>query len=96
MELSFKIFSNSLEIQILENPNFNKCTGGKISYELINVPVRLFRTLEYNTAGAQLVLVWRVRPHPLKFGNGCAAPILKMTKTELEGSFLGLKVIFHS
>ena len=42
-------------------------------------------------SGAQLVRVRRVRPHPLKFGNGCAAPVLRMTKIELEGYFWGLK-----
>ena len=41
--------------------------------------------------GVQLVRARRVRPHLLKFGNGCAAPVLRMTKTEVEGSFWGLK-----
>ena len=38
--------------------------------------------------GAPLERVRRVRPHPLKFGNGCAAPVLKKTKAEVKGFLL--------
>ena len=35
--------------------------------------------------GVQLVRVRLVRLHLLKFGNGCAVTVLRMTKTKLEG-----------
>ena len=44
--------------------------------------------------GTTLERVRRVHPHPLKFGNGCAAPILRTPRLSLRGQKSQLCTLF--
>ena len=72
--------------QLIRVPEIQK-TMQEMSKEMMKVCIILQRITD-NCAGAAAVRVPRVPRHPLKYNNGCQAPVLRRTFGTIEKQIL--------